>query len=206
MDDPAHNSRLGDTRNGYGWVSIALHWVTAVVIVALLFIGSSISGAEPEQRRDVVLLHTSIAVCAYAVLWWRIVWRFVKGHPGPLAKQPRAFFVIGKYVHFAMLAAVGIMLLSGPLIVWSQGAAIGVFGWFEIPSPLPPSPRLLGFAHALHGNAAIVIAVGLVLHLGGVYKHAAFDQDGTFGKMLVPAPDRTATAGEADSPQAGART
>jgi hypothetical protein len=29
------------------------------------------------------------------------------------------------------------------------------------------------------------MAVGVVLHVGGVYKHAAFDRDSTFGKMLV---------------------
>ena len=32
-----------------------------------------------------------------------------------------------------------------------------------------------------------MIIVGTVLHFGGVYKHAAFNQDGTFGKMLVAA-------------------
>jgi cytochrome b561 len=41
--------------------------------------------------------------------------------------------------------------------------------------------------HTLHVWCARVIIIGTVLHLGGVYKHAAFNQDGTFGKMLVPA-------------------
>ena len=42
-----------------------------------------------------------------------------------------------------------------------------------------------------------MIVIGVVLHLGGVYKHAAFDQDGTFGKMLVAAsPGDEASANE----------
>ncbi len=180
-------SRLGDTATGYGWISIALHWLTAVVVVALLFIGSTIAGGEAQERKAVVLLHTSIAVSAYAVLWYRVIWRFAKGHPAALPKQPRVFFLLGKYVHFAMLAAMACMLVSGPLMVWSQGAAIGVFDWFAIPSPFAASYAAHDALHFVHRTAAMVIAVGFVLHLGGVYKHAAFDQDGTFGQMLIPA-------------------
>jgi urease beta subunit len=41
--------------------------------------------------------------------------------------------------------------------------------------------------HTVHVWCSRVIIIGTVLHLGGVYKHAAFNQDGTFGKMLVAA-------------------
>lgn len=74
------------------WGSIVLHWLTAAVVLALLFLGSSIAGAEAAQRNELILLHTSIAVAAYVILWWRIVWRFRKGHPGPLTKQRECFF------------------------------------------------------------------------------------------------------------------
>jgi cytochrome b561 len=41
--------------------------------------------------------------------------------------------------------------------------------------------------HAVHVWCSRIIIFGTVLHLGGVYKHAAFNQDGTFGKMLIAA-------------------
>lgn len=40
--------------------------------------------------------------------------------------QRRAFFLIGKFVHLATLAAMACMLVSGPLMVWAGGNAIGV--------------------------------------------------------------------------------
>lgn len=181
------SSRLGDTPNGYGWLSIALHWLTAIIVLALLFIGSSIATDDPQRRAEMILVHTSIAVSCYALLWYRVIWRFVKGHPGPLPQQRRAFFLIGKYVHLATLAAMACMLISGPLMVWSGGQAIGVGEWLEIPSPMDPHPGLRDFLHAVHRTAALIIVAGVLLHIGGVYKHAAFDQDGTFGKMLMPA-------------------
>ena len=77
------------------------------------------------------------------------------------------------------------MLISGPLMVWSRGEPIYVFDWFTIPGPFGMNMELHAFLHGIHVWGSRIIIVGTVLHLGGVYKHAAFNQDGTFGKMLV---------------------
>jgi cytochrome b561 len=179
--------RTGDTSNGYGWISIALHWLTAILVLTIWFVGSSIQMDTNVDYERVLRLHTSIAMSAYVLLWARIVWRFIKGHPGPLSRQAGVFYNIGKYTHFIMLIAIALMLLSGPLMVWSRGAAIQVFDWFVIPGPLEMNMRLYDVTHAVHVWCSRVIIVATVLHLGGVYKHAAFNQDGTFGKMLVAA-------------------
>jgi cytochrome b561 len=97
------------------------------------------------------------------------------------------FYKIGKYTHYVILAAVAAMLISGPLMVWSRGEAIFVFDWFTIPAPYGKNMELYTFLHAIHVWGSRIIIVGTLLHLGGVYKHAAFNQDGTFGKMLVAA-------------------
>ena len=62
-----------------------------------------------------------------------------------------------------------------------------VFDWFAIPSPLATSFGLADFFHGIHTAAALIVFFGILLHLGGVYKHLAFHQDGTFTKMLVAA-------------------
>ena len=181
--------RLSDTRTGYGWISIALHWLTAILVLTIWFIGSSINlNTGPNGPSESTLrLHTSIAICAYVLLWARIVWRFVKGHPGPMPGQAGIFYTIGKYTHYAILVAIGAMLISGPLMAWARGMPIYVFDWFTIPAPYGMSLAWFDAMHTVHVWCARVIIVGTILHLGGVYKHAAFNQDGTFGKMLVAA-------------------
>lgn len=180
--------RTGDTRNGYGWISIALHWLTAIAVLTIWFLGSSIPAQEDmASREDALRLHTSIAICAYAFLWARIAWRFVQGHPGPLPSQSGLFFAIGKFTHYVLLIAIVCMLLSGPPMAWASGAEIHVFDWFAIPPPFEMNMDLYNALHAVHVWCSRVIIAGTVLHLGGVYKHAAFNQDGTFGKMLVAA-------------------
>ncbi len=177
--------RIFDTRTGYGWISIALHWLTAIAILTIWFIGSSIRSDLAAGSTEYLRLHTSIAMSAYVLLWARIIWRFKHRHPDATPEQKGVFYEIGKYTHYVILAAVAAMLVSGPLMVWSRGEPIYVFEWFTIPGPFGMNMELYTFLHAIHIWGSRIIIVGTVLHLGGVYKHAAFNQDGTFGKMLV---------------------
>jgi cytochrome b561 len=179
--------RVRDTRTGYGWISIALHWLTAIVILALWFVGASIQADVAAGSDATLRLHTSIAISAYVLLWARIWWRFKQGHPAPMPTQAGVFYEIGRYTHYAILVAIAAMLITGPLMVWSRGNVIHVWDWFTIPGPFGENMELYLFLHSLHVWGSRVIIVGTVLHLGGVYKHAAFNQDGTFGKMLVAA-------------------
>jgi len=178
--------RTLDTRTGYGWISIALHWLTAIIVLTLWFVGSSIH-SDPETQESTLQLHTSIAITAYLLLWARVIWRFKIGHPGPLPKQGGLFYRIGMYTHYTMCVAIAFMLISGPLMVWSRGDVIHVWDWFTIPGPIPASMGFFDAMHTIHVWCSRLIIVGTALHIGGVYKHAAFNQDGTFGKMLLPA-------------------
>ena len=175
---------LKDTATGYGWISIALHWVTAIVIVYLLYIGSSIGSLEGEARNATILRHTSVAITTYLLLLARIVWRFHYGHPGPSEEQRGWAFTLGKWTHMAILVVLCLQLVTGPLMRWSYGNEIEVFDWFVIPSPFEPSLALAGFLHTLHRYAATFIFVAILLHIGGVYKHTAFNQDGTLAKII----------------------
>src|SRR5512143_1179414 len=95
---------LRDPKNGYSWLSIALHWVTAIIILTLWFIGSSINADRENGSLATLYLHTSIAISAYALLWARIVWRFWIKHPGPIPAQAGIFYEIGKYTHYLIIA------------------------------------------------------------------------------------------------------
>jgi cytochrome b561 len=196
---------MRDTATGYGWLSIALHWFTAVAVIVLLFLGDTISTVETvDGRADAVLLHTSVAMTSYVFLWARVILRFVYGHPGPLPKQKGFFYAVGKYTHFALLIAIAVMLISGPLMVWFGGAGIGVWDWFVIPTPFEEDLAARDTLHSLHAWSAAIVLILTLAHLVGVYKHTAFNQDGTFGKMLVPAkPDEEPTAAARPDQQGG---
>lgn len=178
--------QLRDTATGYGWISILLHWVTAVLILYLLYLGSSIAGLEGVARQQAIDRHTSVAILSYLFLLWRVVWRIVLRHPGPTERQRGWAFTMGKWTHYAMVAAIALMLVTGPLTQLSYGRDIHVFGAFSIATPFEPMFGLASFLHIVHASTAGFIFVSIVLHIGGVYKHTAFNQDGTLAKIIIP--------------------
>jgi cytochrome b561 len=181
--------RTADTANGYGWISIALHWLAAVIVLAMFVIGTMSQSADDADYARLVHLHTSIGIAAYPLLWGRVIWRFAVGHPGRLPKQSAFFFAIGKYFHFVMLIAIAVMLLTGPLTVWTAGEPIHVFG-LAIPGPFTKLEAVQHALRAVHGTTAWFILAAMILHVLAVFKHTVLDRDGTFDKIMIAADGR----------------
>lgn len=182
--DPAKaHSRLYDSRSVYGWISILLHWLTAIVVIALWLIGKSImTSADIDARRE---LHVSIAASAWLLIVLRIVWRLRSGHPHVRGQTPR-IHRIAKVTHYTMLFALLLMIVSGPLMVWADGQPIGIFGWLALPAPFGESESLREFVFAVHSNAALLLLWLVLLHIGGALKHMMFHNDDTFVRMIWP--------------------
>lgn len=170
----------------YGWTSIALHWLTATAIVALLFAGDSISyyGASARQA------HTTIAACVWLLLTFRIVWRLWQGHPPPASGRAGIAHAIAVTLHYAMLAAIGLMLVSGPLTGWASGVGIDVFA-LHIPGAATPQDQLNDIARWAHGLGAITLVICISVHIAGAVKHMFVDAEGTFGRMMAPTRKRS---------------
>ena len=179
--------RLNDTKSGYGWISIAFHWLTAAVVIAMWTIGSLAQGdaqGEGKVGFDFVHLHTTIGMTAYVLLWARIIWRFKVGHPGPRAGQSATLYPIAKAVHYLLLLALGVALVSGPLTVWLAGDAIEAFS-LALPSPFGKLPAAQDIARNVHGVTTMAVFGAIALHVLAVIKHAVFNRDGTFDKIMV---------------------
>ena len=160
---------LYDSPNSFGWISITLHWATAVAVVVLWFIGKSIlwvPAGEMEARRS---LHVVIGLSVWLLLAGRIAWRLRVTHPRAVGQSHRAHS-IARAAHFLMLAALAVMLLSGPVMAWA----------------LPERTALASAALAIHSTAANVLILMVVLHIAGALKHLMFHDDETIARILVP--------------------
>lgn len=173
-----------DYGGGYGWISIALHWLTAAAILFLLFAGDSISVAGAAARNA----HTTLAICAWTILAVRVVWRLQQGHPPRAGGQGRIAFYLGMGVHYLLLLAIVLMLVSGPLAGFASGIGFQVFE-LHIGGADPAWPEVYAFARWLHIAGAFSLAVGTSLHVAGVLKHMFVDRDGTLDRIMVP-PER----------------
>lgn len=178
-------SNLYDSDSIYGWISILLHWTTSIAIIVLWFVGNGILNAEPDAIDAQRQLHVSIAASAWLVIVMRIYWRFRSGHPH-VKGQSTFIHRVAKIAHYAMLIVVLLMLVSGPLMVWSSGQPIGIFGWLSIPGPIGASETLNDLAWYVHSNSALLLILLVLLHIGGALKHLMFHTDHTIARMIWP--------------------
>ena len=92
-------------------------------------------------------------------------------------------------VHYVLLAAIVLMLLSGPLAGWASGGGIEIFT-ARIPGAQPALPGLYLVARMAHIVGAVTLGIGTVLHVAGVLKHMFIDRDHTFDRIMMPPPRR----------------
>lgn len=180
--------KLQDTSARYGAVSIFNHWLGATLIVTLLAIGLYFEDMpRGEEKLTWMRLHIALGTLALLPLAFRVFWRARSTSPAPLP-QPPALQKASRVLHIVLLAAIAVLLVSGPLAVWSGGRAINVFDWFAIPSPLGEMPALHKALEIAHGLAAKVMLFSLAVHVLAALKHALLDQDGMLWRIFGRAP------------------
>lgn len=175
-----------DTSNSYGWISILFHWLTASCVLALWFIADSASILETRQQQlEQISLHISIAVSAYLFLWLRIGWRLKQGHP-KIANQGPIDHLLAKLAHYLLLLAMALLLLTGPVMIWSGGGEIMVFDWFAVPGPFGPIPVLHDLSERVHHVSGLTIILVTLVHAAGALKHLMFNDDDVFLRIFTP--------------------
>ena len=177
---------MKDSENGYGRISILLHWLAAITMIALFVLGQAAEDASDSDRKALLGLHISIAISMYLILVGRIGWRLFNGRPRVLIQQSKPLMLLAHWIPKILLAGLALMLLSGPIMVWSKGYPINIFGLISLPSPLGKMETLHEAMEALHKLGAKLLFFAFILHMLGVLKHLIIDRDNTLKRMLVP--------------------
>jgi cytochrome b561 len=184
--------QIKDAPSGYGWLSIALHWLNAVAVVMLWFIGNKMTGPniESAEAAELLRVHTSVAITVYALLWLRIIWRFRSGHPQGLPDQGRIAFTIARTVHYSLLVTIAVMLVSGPLQVFFAGERIGFYNLLDIESPFTANEGLHAFFATAHRWGGNVLFVTALVHMSAAAKQILFGRGETARRMTSPTGER----------------
>jgi len=177
--------QLNDTKNSFGWVSIALHWVVAGFIIALYIISQGMDGGTEDEERAARLLHVSIGAIGFIFIAARVFWRIKQGEK-PLPPASLIITILSRWVPRLLLVSVTFLIISGPLQVWSNGYDIRVFDWFVIPTPMAKTEWLHEFAEEVHEISSTAIFYLFILHVLGGLKHLFIDKDGIMQRMLYP--------------------
>lgn len=164
---------LRNTTMEFGSIAKALHWLVAIGLFTLLYLGLEQAGMERgDTKSQIRFIHGSIALAVFFLMTLRIIWRFmneVPAHPDGMASWQR---ISATAVHWGLYAAVFVQLISGGVTVATGGRALPFFGLFSIPLPVAKSEENHHFWEEIHEFAWKIVAVLIAIHvLGAVYNH-----------------------------------
>lgn len=181
--------RLVDDHNNYGLVSVINHWLVAAFVLTQLTIGIYMDELPEDAQKYWIGLHIAIGGTAFLFIAFRVLWRIIMQSPA-LTPQDRRLQILARAVHHLLLLGISIMIISGPLMVWSAGYPVNIFDLVVIPSPTGKIETLHEILEEVHEITAWSIVALLVLHILGTLKHTFIDRDGTLARMLGRSADR----------------
>lgn len=160
----------------------ALHWLMAVLVLAMLFIGIAMVASLSNYAR-LVALHKPLGVAILVLVAIRLVYR-LRHPPPPLPTgMPRWQRLAAHASHVALYA----LMFALPLVGWAMLSAaaypIVLAGTLHLPPILPHDARLYAVLREVHGVLAYALFAIFLVHLGAALLHALIERDGVFESM-----------------------
>lgn len=189
----------------YNKVAIALHWLIALAIISMFFLGWYMTElpkkapdqsaidlfdwgvytwhlAEPTSVRSFYFnLHKSIGISILGLVAFRMYWRISHKPPALLTSYKTWERKVATSTHHLFYLLMFIIPLSG--LVMAVASKYGV-KWFGIKliAGLDNNPLRETFLE-VHKVLGWLILALLLLHVVGALKHAMIDKDGTLKRM-----------------------
>jgi cytochrome b561 len=164
-----------------------LHWLMAICILAMLFIGVGMVSTVMPKYLTLVSVHKPLGIAILVLAVIRLVVRVVYGAPPLPADLPEPMKLAAYLSHYAFY----VLMIGMPLLGWGMLSAaaypIVLFGDVHLPAILPQSDSL----HTLLWNAHFLLAFAffglILLHLAAALFHALIRRDGVFEAMASTA-------------------
>lgn len=178
--------KLKNTSKRWGWLSISIHWITAITVFGLFALGLwmvelTYYDQWYKQGPD---LHKSIGITLLLLTTVRLIWRMKSTIPDDLPTHKQWERKVAGIVHFLLYLLLFVVMASGYLISTADGRGIDFWGLFEIPATLQGFDKqedIAGVVHLILASTLIGIAL---LHAGAAVKHHFVDRDRTLKRML----------------------
>ena len=159
-----------------------LHWVMAIAILAMLFIGVTMMSSL-ALRPVLIDLHQPLGVAILCLALVRLANRLCRPVPALPASIPRWQAAAAHLSHGLLY----LLMLGLPLLGWAVRSAgnwpVILVGDWRLPALVPENPVLYAWLRLAHGTLAWLLFAIILGHLGAALMHAWVLRDGVFSSM-----------------------
>jgi cytochrome b561 len=160
-----------------------LHWLMAVCILAMLFIGVGMVATVTPRYLTLVQIHKPLGMAILLLALIRLALRFRYGAPPLPAAMPEPMKLAAYLSHIIFY----VLMIAMPLLGWAMLSAasypVVLFGGVHLPSILPLNATLHTVLWDAHHYLAFVFFALILLHVAAALLHALVRRDGVFETM-----------------------
>ena len=181
--DTATLIAAGDDGTTYDNVAIALHWITALLVVANFALAEIWDYFAKPTAHFLQATHMSFGILLGAVIVARLTWRLIPGHQ-VTSMEPGWVRLASKTGHYLLYLLLIVEVGLGFAVQWAKGRALSFFG-LGIPSPLAALPRPVSHQiQEVHNWVAWAIIILAGLHAAAALYHHYVLKDRVLVRML----------------------
>lgn len=173
----------------FPFVSRVLHWLMALLILAMLFVGIAMV-ASVSDYAQLVAIHKPLGAAILVLAAIRLINRWINPPP-PLPDWMPPW---QRFVAHASHGVLYALMFALPLVGWAMLSAadypIVLVDGLHLPAILAPDAKLHAALRNLHSALAYTLFAVVLLHLGAALMHALVYRDGVFQSMATLAPSR----------------
>jgi cytochrome b561 len=160
-----------------------LHWIMAVCILAMLFIGVGMASTVAPTYLTLVAIHKPLGILILVLALIRLVARLRYGAPPLPADLPEPMKLAAHLSHYALYA----LMIAMPLIGWAMLSAaeypVVIWPGIWLPQILPLDPSLHTLLWNAHFYLAFLFFALILMHLAAGLFHALIRRDGVFDSI-----------------------
>ncbi|NWA03663.1 cytochrome b [Pseudomonas gingeri] len=161
-----------------------LHWLMALMILAMLFIGAGMVASVSARHEWLIHLHKPLGIAILALVIVRLVVRFSTRQP-PLPEDLPGWQVLAAKLSHVLLYALMLVL---PLLGWAMISAAGdpvmLSSSIELPALLSANATTFAFLRKAHGYLAYLLFLTVLMHLAAALFHGWIRRDGVLQSMV----------------------
>lgn len=169
------------TKSTYGTIAVTIHWLSALLIIALLGSGfRAASVADPDAKAQILAVHAPLGMAILLLTVARIAWWwFADRKPESVPNMPAWQDVSARAVHLLFYIVILGMAASGIGMFVLSGAGPIIFG--DAAGQLPDFWNFL--PRTPHGFGARAMVLLLAVHAGAALYHHFIKNDGLLKRM-----------------------
>jgi cytochrome b561 len=172
------------TRTRYSATAIALHWLTAGLIVTGFTLGLSMVGLPfGRQKLQWYAWHKWVGITVWLITCGRLAWRWT--HPAPpMEPMPRWQRDAAAVSHAFLYGLLLVIPISGWLYSSAAGVQVVYLGLVPLPDLVSKDRPLADALRTVHVTLNFTLLTLVCIHSAAALKHHFVDRDAVLTRML----------------------